>query len=141
VSRYATQWSLSVASLGVGIVVGSTAGPAAYWGGLVVMFVGLAVFLLRPRRPVPLGAPRQPPGTGTPIGVDTRPTMSGLGTRVAGILLLAEQQAEQHLSAARREAREIVERARAEAAATRAGTPLPTGPAANRHLGSPPTAP
>jgi len=59
---------------------------------------------------------------------NSRPTLSGLGTRVEQILRLAEEQANDHrseakresegiLSAARLEAREITDKARAEAAA------------------------
>ena len=59
---------------------------------------------------------------------NNRPTLSGLGTRVEQILRLAEEQANDHrgeakresegiISAARLEAREITDKARAEAAA------------------------
>ncbi|MGH3645749.1 MAG: DivIVA domain-containing protein, partial [Micromonosporaceae bacterium] len=59
---------------------------------------------------------------------NSRPTLSGLGTKVEHILRLAEEQANEHraeakreaegiLSAARLEAREITDKARAEAAA------------------------
>ncbi|RQX54763.1 cell division protein DivIVA, partial [Micromonospora chalcea] len=62
---------------------------------------------------------------------NSRPTLSGLGTRVEQILRLAEEQANDHrneakresegiLSAARLEAREITDKARAEAAAMKA---------------------
>ena len=62
----------------------------------------------------------------------SRPTLSGLGTRVEQILRLAEEQANEHrgeakresegiVSAARLEAREITDKARAEAAAMKAG--------------------
>src|SRR5690606_21015974 len=61
----------------------------------------------------------------------SRPTLSGLGTRVEQILRLAEEQANEHrseskreaegiISAARLEAREITDKARAEAAAMKA---------------------
>ena len=62
---------------------------------------------------------------------NSRPTLSGLGTRVEQILRLAEEQANDHrgeakreaegiVSAARLEAREITDKARAEAAAMKA---------------------
>ena len=65
------------------------------------------------------------------IEESSRPTLSGLGTRVEQILRLAEEQANEHrgeskrdsegiISAARLEAREITDKARAEAAAMKA---------------------
>ncbi|MER7003960.1 cell division protein DivIVA, partial [Dactylosporangium sp. NPDC000555] len=62
---------------------------------------------------------------------NNRPTLSGLGTRVEQILRLAEEQANDHrgeakresegiISAARLEAREITDKARAESAAMKA---------------------
>src|SRR5436305_14285383 len=70
-------------------------------------------------------------GNNKQLEENSRPTLSGLGTRVEQILRLAEEQANDHrgeskresegiLSASRLEAREITDKARAEAAAMKA---------------------
>jgi vacuolar-type H+-ATPase subunit H len=50
-----------------------------------------------------------------PKSSESRPTHDDLGTRVAAILRLAEEQAQAYLSAARQEAEQIVAAARREA--------------------------
>ena len=146
----ATELSFSVALLGIGIALGSVFGPTASWGGMALVLVGLVVFLLRPRRPVLVGRPLRPTPVEEPgyrwtrddgIDEEARPTLSGLGNRVVDILMLAERQAEDHRSEARRQAQQIIERARAEAAAIRTGTPLPTDLTAAGPFSSLPTAP
>src|SRR5262245_17508140 len=72
------------------------------------------------------------------IEENSRPTLSGLGTRVEQILRLAEEQANEHrgdskresegvVSASRLEAREITDKARAEAAAMKASAEREAG--------------
>ncbi len=140
-SWHATELSISAALLGIGMAVGAAFGPAAASGGLVLILGGLVVFLLRPRRATVIAGVQYPQATGGEAPTDLRPAMLDLGTRVEGILRLAEQQADEHRSEARREAQQIVARARAEAAAIRAGTPLPTDPTAPGSPGSSPTVP
>jgi hypothetical protein len=112
--------------LGVGAAVGPSLGPAAVWSGVAVAALGVALSLVgagesnlvedglsdrgdddRAAGGMAAAAPRR--------RKRETPTLSGLGTRVEQILDLAEEQADDHRSAAQREAESIVTAARREA--------------------------
>lgn len=112
--------------LGVGAVGGAYLGSAAVWFGIVAAVVGVGLSLTSSRPATVGGEARvQSPSEGAEL--------STLGSRVEQILRLAEEQAENHrsnakreaertLSKARSEARLIVDKARAEAAGLTTGT-------------------
>src|SRR5216117_2874013 len=97
------RWSVVVWSFGLGVAVGAVAARPALWVAAVLLVAGTALAVVEWRRSGP-SAPN-----------DDGPPLTGVGTRVEEILRLAEQQAEDHRAAARREADEIVAAARLEA--------------------------
>ena len=97
--------------LGLGAVGAVLAGPVAFWPGAALAALGVAVAATGSRTP-DLVAAATPAPAAAPAG-------SGLGGRVEQVLRLAEEQAEDHRSEARREAERIVAEARAEAARIR----------------------
>ncbi|MEV1316436.1 hypothetical protein AB0J14_10165 [Micromonospora arborensis] len=117
--------------LGVGAAVGPSLGPAAAWSGVTIAALGVVLSLVGTTEPdlvedglvdrdeAAAGTP-----TGTPVVTDQllldlqrRPTLIGLGNRVEQILRLAEQQASDHRTEARRQSEAIVTDARREAEA------------------------
>jgi hypothetical protein len=105
-----------VVGAGIGIGVGAMTDGAAHGYAWAVLLVGLALLLVRPRsQPTSLVAPDGDAPASTPRERDPRPTLSGLGDRVGQILRLSQEQAENQLAEARREAAEILRAARVEA--------------------------
>ncbi|WP_430502793.1 DivIVA domain-containing protein [Micromonospora trifolii] len=120
--------------LGVGVAVGSAFGPVAVWLGVAVAAVGIGLSLIGTAesdlvgdglvdRDEPAGVTSDATVVGR-AGVAerkrrnaNRPTFANLGTRVEQILKLAEEQADDHLNAARLEADKTVSAARQEAEA------------------------
>ncbi|MBM7494270.1 hypothetical protein JOD64_005492 [Micromonospora luteifusca] len=114
--------------LGVGATVGPSLGPAALWSGVAVATLGVALSLLGTTESDLIGdglvdrdEKTELAGAGTTTRTmerrqdRERPTLSGLSTRVEQILRLAEEQAADHRAEARREAEGIVTAARREA--------------------------
>lgn len=111
--------------LGVGAVVGPSLGPAAVWSGVAVAALGVALSLVGVRESnlvedglTDRGDDRAAGGMAAAAPRRRKretPTLGGLGTRVEQILDLAEEQADDHRSAAQREAESIVTAARREA--------------------------
>ncbi|WP_328653524.1 hypothetical protein OG598_06565 [Micromonospora sp. NBC_00330] len=117
--------------LGVGLVVGPALGPVAIWLGVAVAALGIGLSLIGTAesdlvrdgmvdRDEPAGD-RSAAGT---AGVAerqrrnaNRPTFAHLGPQVERILKLAEEQADDHLNAARLDAEKTVNAARQEAEA------------------------
>ncbi|WP_155372122.1 hypothetical protein [Catellatospora vulcania] len=113
----AQRWSTAFAWLGTGTLVGVHAGGVALWVGVGLLGAGLLLTLAGPGS----GADLLPGPAG--IRSDTRPGLDGLGTRVQQILRLAEEQADDHLAEARKEALKIVAAAHADAARLRGEHP------------------
>lgn len=113
----AQRWSTAFAWLGVGALVGAYTGGSALWIGAGLLCAGLLL-----RLAVPGGDATLLPGP-----AETRRNapseLSGLGTQVERILRLAEEQADDHLAEARKQAQEIVAAAHAQAARIRGGHP------------------
>ncbi|GAA3457357.1 hypothetical protein [Dactylosporangium matsuzakiense] len=100
--------ALLLIGLGVGLFAGSQlsasrAQATALWTGVAATVVGLVMLAAAPSEPY------EEPAEGD----ERRPALSGLGTRVEGVLKLAEQQAADHLREAERDAKKV--RARVEA--------------------------
>lgn len=113
----AQRWSTALAWLGMGTLVGVYADGVALWIGVGLLGVGLLLTLARPGGDETL----LPSPTRTSSGGE----LGGLGTRVEQILRLAEEQADDHLAEARKQAQQIVAAAHAEAARARGGHPDP----------------
>jgi hypothetical protein len=94
---------------GLGAIGGSYIGSAAVWSGALVALTGLGLYLLTAGPDVRDGLAREPQ--------DDRPPLEDLGTNVAEILRLAEEQAEDYRNDAQRQAQEILSAARLEARA------------------------
>ncbi|MEU5790646.1 hypothetical protein ABZ754_23335 [Micromonospora purpureochromogenes] len=120
--------------LGVGATVGSSLGPAAFWSGVAIAAIGVALSLVGTTESdlvgdglvdhdEDAGIAGDETTTGTAVVPERRrrnrqpPALSGLGTRVEQILKLAEKQADDYRAEARLEAEGIVTAARREAAA------------------------
>lgn len=118
--------------LGIGAMAGPFLGPAAVWSGAVIAALGVVLSLVGGTesdlvedglagRGGDVGVAGDGPATGTGIVAERRrrsrqrPTLSDLGTRVEQILKLAEEQADDHRAEARLEAEGIVTAARREA--------------------------
>jgi len=95
--------------LGVGALVGPSLGPAAVWFGVAMAALGVVLSLVGRTEPDLVG------DSLVDRDDNQRPTLSGLSTRVEQILRLAEEQADDHRTEARREAERIVAAARREA--------------------------
>jgi len=108
------RWGMLMIGLGIGLIAGLNVGRVLLIPGLVAVAAGAAMVAAGGRTPVDLvQVPASPPAP------DGKPTLSGLGTRVDGILRLAEDQAKDHREEAEREAAAIIAEARAEAARIR----------------------
>ncbi|MFI5907329.1 hypothetical protein [Dactylosporangium sp. NPDC051541] len=100
--------ALLLIGLGVGLFAGSQlaasrAQATALWTGVAATVVGLVMF-----------AASGPDTAEEPVeGDERRPPLAGLGSRVEGILKLAEEQAANHLRQAEKDAKKV--RARVEA--------------------------
>lgn len=120
------------AGLGIGAAVSPSLGPVALWSGIVVAAIGVAFSVVGTRESNLVGdglddRDEDSRIAGDPTNVGTadvaeprrrnrqRPTLSGMGTRVEQILKLAEEQANDHRTTARREADGILTAARREA--------------------------
>lgn len=117
--------------LGVGVAVGPALGPVAVWLGVAVAALGIGLSLIGSAESDLVGdglVDRDAPAgdrtaTGTADVAErkrrnaNRPTLNGLGTQVEQILKLAEEQADDHLNAARLDADKTVSAARQEAEA------------------------
>ncbi|MFF0154429.1 DivIVA domain-containing protein [Micromonospora sp. NPDC005203] len=129
--RKPARTAAALFGLGVGVAVGPSLGPAATWSGIVVAGLGVVLSLVGTTESdlvedglVDRDEVAAETGTGTPVVTDQllldlqrRPTLSGLGDRVEQILRLAERQAHDHRTEARREAEGVVTDARREAEA------------------------
>jgi hypothetical protein len=94
----------------VGVVAGAYFGTEAVWGGGLVGLVGLVLALVVLRQqPRDLTSPDLPAGQG--------PRLSDLDTRVERILASAQEQANDHRTAAEQEAERLMAAARAESQA------------------------
>ena len=118
--------------LGVGLVVGPALGPVAVWLGVAVAALGIGLSLIgtaesdlvegrhwstatsRPATDTAAGTAGVVNDSG---GTPNRPTFAHLGPQVERILKLAEEQADDHLNAARLDAEKTVNAARQEAEA------------------------
>ncbi|WP_442791427.1 DivIVA domain-containing protein [Micromonospora sp. NBC_01813] len=116
--------------LGVGVMVGPSLGSAALWSGITVAALGLALNLVGTAHNVDEPDDHDEDvgvaGDGAAVGsADSarrrrsrhRSGLAGLGTRVEQILRLAEEQADDHRTEAKREADKILTAARREAEA------------------------
>ncbi|OKI65562.1 DivIVA domain-containing protein [Micromonospora sp. CB01531] len=116
--------------LGVGAAVGPSLGPAAVWSGVAIAALGVVLSLVGTTesdlagdglvdRDEDAGVAGDGTTTGTAVVPERRrrPALSGLGTRVEQILKLAEEQADDHRAKARLEAEGIVTATRREAEA------------------------
>jgi len=115
--------------LGIGATVGPSLGPASVWSGVATAALGVALSLVGTTKSDlvrdELVDHDEDAADGTTTGTAVvaerrrrnrqRPTLSGLGTRVELILKLAEEQASHHRAEARLQAEEIVTAARREA--------------------------
>lgn len=127
------RWSLPVVGLGVGVGLGWAVGRI---GPVVAMVVVVAGLLMAIGRTLPADqSSREFSANQTPrearradrearraeraqarrLEEAARPTLSGLGDRVAQILRLAEEQANNHRSEAKRESEQILAAAQREA--------------------------
>lgn len=145
--------------LGVGAAVGPSLGPAATWSGITVAALGVVLSLVGTtesdlvedglvNRDGAAAETADGTSTGTPVVTDQllldlqrRPTLSGLGNRVEQILRLAERQAHDHRTEARREAEGIVTDARREAEAILNRAHDQAAAIAGTHWEPPPTPP
>jgi hypothetical protein len=91
-----------VIGLGLGLGAGIVAGRMPVWPALVLIGVGAVL----------LGLSVRDPARSRPAAETNRPTLAGLNTRVTEILRLAEEQAQDHVREAQREAEQIVAEAR-----------------------------
>ena len=89
--------ALLIIGLGGGVLLGSAAGDVLRWPAVGVVWLGIVLLAWPGRRPT-RAVPAAP--------------AEGLGERVEQILELANQQAEDHIRAAREEAARIVSDAR-----------------------------
>ncbi|WP_327041032.1 hypothetical protein OG400_27135 [Micromonospora ureilytica] len=120
--------------LGVGVAVGPSLGAGAVWPGVAVAALGIALSLIGTTesdlvgdgladRDEPAGAAGDATAKGSVGAAErkrrnaNRPTFANLGPRVEQILKLAEEQADDHLNAAKLDADKIVSAARQEAEA------------------------
>ena len=111
-------WSLLLIGVGVGVMVGVQVGGPAMLPALVAVIAGLLLLAVNARsRTRDLVRDATAARTATPAR-ESRPSLAGLGSRVEGILKLAEEQAADRIAEAEATATEIVARARAEAERT-----------------------
>lgn len=129
--RIPAKTAALLVGLGVGVAVGPSLASAAIWAGLVIAVLGVALLLFgetAPHRAGDTTADRDGNGAmagdGKPTGSTAsaprrrkRPALSGLGPRVEQILELAEEQADDHRAEARLQSEAIVTAARREAEA------------------------
>lgn len=101
-------------TLGLGIGLGAGYLATDRWGSPALVWCGLALVVLS--TVLLASGPRRRPRSAAPV--TDPPLLSGLGVRTEQILRLAEEQAADHLRAAREEAGRIVAEAR-----TRSGQP------------------
>ncbi|RKR90149.1 hypothetical protein BDK92_4517 [Micromonospora pisi] len=108
--------ALAVLGIGLGLSLGALTDGAAHRYAWAALIVGLALFLVPVRKETSLGAPADDGSANRRSDRDDkRPTLAGLGTRVEQILRLAEEQANDYRTEARREAEEIRQAARVDA--------------------------
>ena len=118
-------WSLFLIGVGVGVMAGVQAGEPATLPALVAVVGGLLLLAVNARSRTrdlvrdATAARTATAGTDTaPEAARDRPSLRGLGSRVEGILKLAEEQAADRIAEAEVTAAKIVAQARAEAERT-----------------------
>jgi hypothetical protein len=115
-------WSLFLIGVGAGVMVGVQAGESATLPALVAVVGGLTLFAVGARSRA-RDLVRDATATRTvttasgtaPEPARDRPSLQGLGSRVEGILKLAEEQAADRIAQAEDTAAQIVAQAHAEA--------------------------
>ncbi|WP_203743826.1 hypothetical protein [Actinoplanes cyaneus] len=105
-------FGIVLAALGLGTFVGARSGESLTIPAVVAGGLGLLLLIFGRRDSGKDLIPAQ--GT-TPAEKPEKPVFSQLGTRVEGILELAEEQAADHVAEARREGARIIAEAEAEA--------------------------
>jgi hypothetical protein len=118
-------WSLFLVGVGVGVLVGVQAGESATLPAIVAVVAGLILLAVSARSRTHDLVRDATAARAATAGSDTapepardRPSLQGLGSRVEGILKLAEEQAADHIAKAEATATRIVAQARAEAERT-----------------------
>lgn len=119
-------WGLFLIGVGVGAMVGVQGGESATLPALVAVIGGLLLLAVNARSRTRDVVRDATAARTTMTGSDTapepardRPSLVGLGSRVEGILKLAEEQAADRIAEAEATATQIVAQARAEAECTK----------------------
>ena len=102
------SWSFLLIGLGVGAAVGTYLDSAPIWWGIVIALAGVGLSFIGSEPPTLDAASASKPAS-------EPPGLAGLGTRVEQVLRLAEEQADDHRSKARRDGERILSAARSEA--------------------------